>query len=82
MANTRATPTQRRKASMNESGPLTCEKMEKKKPVVLSNSKNRYTGTFKFFKDDQNYGFLVMDRDNKDIFVYLEDLNLAGLTRE
>lgn len=79
MANTRATPTQRREAAQAERSPINSEK---KKPVVLSNSKNRYTGTFKFFKDDKNYGFLVMDRDNRDIFVYLEDLSQAGLTRE
>lgn len=55
---------------------------EKKKPVILDESKERLVGKFKFFNDEKNYGFIVKESDGKDIFVHFGDLNKAGLTRE
>lgn len=57
-------------------------KDKKAKPVILNDSKNRYTGTLKFFEESKNYGFLVMDKDGSDIFVHHEELSRIGLTKE
>lgn len=55
---------------------------DKKKPVILSDSKQRHTGRLKFFDEKKNYGFIIMDEDETDIFVHFEDLNLANLSIE
>lgn len=39
-----------------------------------SNHIFRYTGRLKFFDDNKNYGFIVLDVDNTDIFVHADDL--------
>ncbi|CAK59047.1 unnamed protein product (macronuclear) [Paramecium tetraurelia] len=41
-----------------------------------------YTGRLKFFDEQKNYGFIVMDEDKSDIFVHLDDLQKAGVTKE
>ncbi|CAD8200980.1 unnamed protein product [Paramecium octaurelia] len=41
-----------------------------------------YTGRLKFFDEQKNYGFIVMDDDKSDIFVHLDDLQKAGVTKE
>ena len=46
-----------------------------------SNEK-RYTGRLKFFDDAKNYGFIIMDSDESDIFVHYDDLQKAGITKE
>jgi hypothetical protein len=57
--------------------------VEKKKPVILDEGKNqRLTGKLKFFDEDKNYGFIVIDVVEKDIFVHFGDLNKAGLSKE
>ena len=45
-----------------------------------SNEK-RYTGRLKFFDDAKNYGFIIMDSDESDIFVHYDDLQKAGITK-
>lgn len=55
---------------------------EKKKPVILDDSKRRMTGRLKFFDENKNYGFVIIDSDNTDIFVHYEDLCKAGLTKD
>jgi len=50
--------------------------------VILSDNKDRYSGTLKFFDEKKKFGFLVMDKDGSDIFVHYEDLNKVGLTTE
>lgn len=39
-------------------------------------------GSLKFFDENKNYGFIVMDDDNRDIFVHYDDLQKAGITKE
>ena len=34
----------------------------------------RVTGVLKFFYKDDNYGFLVIDADNKDVFFHYDDI--------
>lgn len=46
------------------------------------NSENkRYTGRLKFFDDAKNYGFIIMDADDSDIFVHYDDLQKAGISK-
>ena len=45
-------------------------------------SEKRYTGRLKFFDDAKNYGFIIMDSDESDIFVHYDDLQKAGITKE
>jgi hypothetical protein len=42
----------------------------------------RYTGRLKFFDEEKNYGFLVLDIDGSDIFVHYDDLQQSGITKE
>lgn len=44
--------------------------------------KLQYTGKLKFFDEQKNYGFIVMDGDKSDIFVHLDDLLKAGVNKE
>eukprot|EP01017_Pseudomicrothorax_dubius_P029060 TRINITY_DN3501_c0_g1_i7.p1 TRINITY_DN3501_c0_g1~~TRINITY_DN3501_c0_g1_i7.p1 ORF type:complete len:198 (+),score=56.46 TRINITY_DN3501_c0_g1_i7:467-1060(+) len=55
---------------------------EKKKPVILEESKERYSGKLKFFDEGKNYGFIIMDQDGSDIFVHFDDLSKASVTKE
>ena len=40
-------------------------------PRVIDESKVRYSGRLKFFDKKKHYGFLVLDKDNSDCFVFL-----------
>jgi hypothetical protein len=42
----------------------------------------RYTGRLKFFDDARNYGFIIMDADESDIFVHYDDLQKAGISKD
>lgn len=55
---------------------------EKRKPIILDEGQQRYTGTLKFFDEGKNYGFIVMDDDGSDIFVHYDDLAKANISRE
>lgn len=55
---------------------------EKKKPIILDESKERYNGRLKFFDENKKYGFIVMDEDGSDIFVHYDDLIKAGITKD
>lgn len=55
---------------------------EKKKPIILDESKERYTGRLKFFDEAKNYGFIIMDDDGSDIFVHMDDLMKANIPKE
>jgi len=55
---------------------------EKKKPIILEESNQKYTGRLKFFDENKNYGFIIMDEDGSDIFVHYDDLSKAGITKE
>jgi len=48
----------------------------------LEPKKNRSSGYLKFFDENKNYGFLVMDSDGSDIFVYSDDLIKTGIDKE
>lgn len=52
-----------------------CKSASKLQPMVLEESKDFFTGKLKFFDEAKNYGFLVMDEDQTDIFV---NLSYAG----
>ena len=54
---------------------------EKKKPIILEESVERFTGRLKFFDPNRNYGFLIMDLDGSDIFVHYDDFSLAGIQK-
>lgn len=58
------------------------DKQENKKLVIIEESQNRYTGRLKFFDEAKNYGFIVMDEDNSDIFVHFDDIAKANITKE
>jgi cold shock CspA family protein len=55
---------------------------EKKKPIILDESKERFCGRLKFFDENKKYGFIVMDDDNSDIFVHFDDLCRANVSKE
>lgn len=42
----------------------------------------RYTGRLKFFDDAKNFGFIIMDADDTDIFVHCDDLQKAGISKD
>ena len=54
----------------------------KKKPIIVEESKERYMGRLKFFDEVKNFGFIVMDGTDKDIFVHYDDLSKANLSKE
>lgn len=42
----------------------------------------RKTGRLKFFDENRNFGFIIMDEDGSDIFVHYDDLLKSGVTKE
>jgi cold shock CspA family protein len=56
--------------------------MTKQKPIILEESMQRYSGRLKFFDENKNYGFIIMDDDGSDIFVHYDDLAKAGINKE
>ncbi|CAD8091535.1 unnamed protein product [Paramecium primaurelia] len=60
--------------SLNNKLQMTDQKKQSTNPI--------YTGRLKFFDEQKNYGFIVMDEDKSDIFVHLDDLQKAGVTKE
>lgn len=68
-------------AVLIDSGAMSASK-EKKKPIILDESKERYAGRLKFFDETKNYGFIIMDGDGSDIFVHMDDLMKANITRD
>lgn len=42
----------------------------------------RYTGTLKFFDENKNYGFIILDGDGSEVFVHYDDLSKANLAKE
>ena len=54
----------------------------RRKPVIIDEGKQRYTGRLKFFDEGKNYGFIVMDDDGSDIFVHYDDLSRANIDKE
>eukprot|EP00825_Cyclidium_porcatum_P037860 TRINITY_DN4265_c0_g1_i3.p1 TRINITY_DN4265_c0_g1~~TRINITY_DN4265_c0_g1_i3.p1 ORF type:complete len:121 (+),score=23.60 TRINITY_DN4265_c0_g1_i3:97-459(+) len=60
----------------------TWEPYASKKPVVLPGSKDRVSGTLKFFDEFKKYGFIILDTDFSDIFLHFDDLNKAGIPIE
>lgn len=55
---------------------------EKRKPIILEEGKIRCAGRLKFFDENKNYGFIIMDEDGSDIFVHYDDLQKAGINKE
>ena len=39
-------------------------------PLILENSEERVTGVLKYFDPYKNYGFIVIDKENKEIFFH------------
>ena len=39
-------------------------------------------GRLKFFDEGKNYGFIIMDADESDLFVHFDDLQKAGISKE
>ncbi len=42
----------------------------------------RYKGRLKFFDEGKNYGFIILDADESDLFVHFDDLYKAGINKE
>ncbi len=42
----------------------------------------KVTGTLKFFYENDHYGFLVGDTDNKDVFFHMDDMKDTNLTKD
>lgn len=40
------------------------------------------TGKLKFFDDQTNFGFIILDADGSDLFVHYDDLMKANLTKD
>lgn len=51
----------------------------KKKPIILDQTQERFTGKLKFFDEVRGYGFIVKDDDEKDIFCHYDDFCKAGI---
>ena len=70
--------------SYNNPNPLSDEEsdIKKEKPVILDESRQRFTGRLKFFDEVKNFGFIIMDNDGGDIFVHYDDLSKANLPKE
>ena len=45
-------------------------------------SNKRSTGRLKFFDQNGNYGFIVVDGLNSDLFVHYDDLSKAGISKD
>jgi len=50
------------------------QKKKKRKPIILEEGKEIFSGRLKFFDENKNYGFIIMDTDGTDIFVHHDDL--------
>jgi len=55
------------------------QQQPKKKPIILEQTNNRYTGRLKFFDESKGYGFIIMDDDDSDIFCHFDDFFKAGI---
>jgi len=55
---------------------------EKRKPIILEESMERFNGRLKFFDEHKKYGFIVLDDDGSDIFVHFDDLCKANVPKE
>ena len=51
----------------------------KKKPIILDQTQERFTGKLKFFDEIKGYGFIVKDDDEKDIFCHYDDFCKANI---
>lgn len=56
--------------------------MTKSKPLILEESNDRYLGTLKFFDEFKNFGFIIMDINNSEIFFHYDDFNKKNLGKE
>lgn len=73
---------QKKESSDCDSSLKTIDQDKNKKLVIIEESQTRYTGRLKFFDEAKNYGFIVMDEDNSDIFVHFDDIAKANITKE
>lgn len=53
--------------------------VSKKKPVILDQTQQRFTGRLKFFDEIKGYGFIVKDDDERDIFCHYDDFCKANI---
>jgi cold shock CspA family protein len=54
---------------------------DRKKPVViLEDRKDQFKGRLKFFNEDHGYGFITIENNDEDVFVYQDELVKAGLS--
>ena len=56
------------------------ENFNKKKILILEESKNRYYGIIKYFEERKNYGFIKVDDLNTEIFFHFDDIKTPGVT--
>lgn len=48
-------------------------------PLILENSQERVTGVLKYFDPFKDYGFIVIDKENKEIFFHFQDITANEL---
>ena len=54
----------------------------KKKPLILDESKTRYTGILKYYDDLKNYGFIKVNDLNTEIFFHYDDIVNENITND
>lgn len=52
----------------------------KKKPIILDQTQERFSGKLKFFDEIKGYGFIVKEDDDKDIFCHYDDFCKANIS--
>ena len=56
--------------------------VQKKKPIILPSESVFFTGHLKFFDENKQFGFIICDQDQKDVFLHIEDIKKAELSIE
>ncbi len=56
--------------------------LHKSKPLILEESNQRFFGTLKFFDECKNFGFIIMDISNSEIFFHYDDFNKKNISKE
>ena len=57
-----------------EQNKLVIEDLNFKKPLILNTDLSVFYGTLKYFDSNKNYGFIVKDVDNSEIFFHFDNI--------
>eukprot|EP00828_Plagiopyla_frontata_P048229 TRINITY_DN9176_c0_g1_i2.p1 TRINITY_DN9176_c0_g1~~TRINITY_DN9176_c0_g1_i2.p1 ORF type:complete len:239 (-),score=21.85 TRINITY_DN9176_c0_g1_i2:109-825(-) len=53
-----------------------------RKPIILETSQAKQCGVLKYFDTIRNYGFIVIENQNQELFFHLQDITHPLLTKE